>query len=98
MEVDVVVLDVADVSGLVLRDTFSTVVPDSALSELVDADLDLGLTPSAETKVSTETLLSNMIYLSTLKQFIAIFHHDQCYSLSFQFSNVFLIAFNFEQH
>ena len=69
MEVDVVVLDVADVSGLVLRDTFSTVVPDSALSELVDADLDLGLTPSAETKVSTETLLSNMIYLSTLKQF-----------------------------
>ena len=97
MEVDVVVLDVADVSGLVLRDTFSTVVPDSALSELVDADLDLGLTPSAETKVSTETLLSNMIYLSTLKH-IAIFHHDQCYSLSFQFSNVFLIAFNFEQH
>ena len=69
MEVVVVVLDVADVSGLVLRDTFSTVVPDSALSELVDADLDLGLTPSAETKVSTETLLSNMIYLSTLKQF-----------------------------
>ena len=69
MDVDVVVLDVADVSGLVLRDTFSTVVPDSALSELVDADLDLGLTPSAETKVSTETLLSNMIYLSTLKQF-----------------------------
>ena len=69
MEVDVVVLDVADVSGLVLRDTFSTVVPDSALSELVDADLDLGLTPSAETNVSTETLLSNIIYLSTLKQF-----------------------------
>ena len=67
MEVVVVVLDVADVSGLVLRDTFSTVVPDSALSELVDADLDLGLTPSAETKLSTETLLGNMIYLGTLK-------------------------------
>ena len=93
MEVDVVVLDVADVSGLVLRDTFSTVVPDSALSELVDADLDLGLTPSAETKVSAETLLSNMIYLSTLKQF-----HDQGYSLPFQFSNVLFLAFNFEQH
>ena len=95
MEVDVVVLDVADVSGLVLRDTFSTVVPDSALSELVDADLDLGLTPSAETKVSKETLLSNMIYLSTLKQFE---YHDQGYSLPFQFSNVLFLAFNFEQH
>ena len=66
VEVDVVVLDVADVSGLVLRDTFSTVVLDSALSELVDADLDLGLTPSAETKKSTLALLGSMIYLSTL--------------------------------
>ena len=78
MEVVVVVLDVADVSGLVLRDTFSTVVPDSALSELVDADLDLGLTPSAETKVSAETLLSNMIYLSTLKQFIVMIKVTVC--------------------
>lgn len=62
-------LDVADVSGLVLRDTFSTVVPDSAPSELVDADLDLGLTPSAETKVRLGILLGNMIYLGTLNKF-----------------------------